>query len=162
MTKIIKMHQTRVTTTNRVMPRELNRNHTLFGGHILALIDQTSSIAVNLVTKEPIATVALDSVNFIAPLQQDEIYTLTCYASGIAASSIEVFFKIKGRAPTEDRETIRVNGFITFALLNHHDVSAQLEAFTQEEIYILEHFPQRLKQRHHKLQQLKEMQKLMD
>lgn len=157
MTKIIKMQQTRVTTTQRVMPKELNRNNTLFGGEILALIDRTCSISVNLVTKEAVATVSLDEVNFIAPIHQDDIYTLTCYASGIKESSVEVFFKIKGRNSSETTSNIKVVGFITFASLSHQNIPVQLIATNKEETYILNQFSNRLVKRYDKINQLKEL-----
>ncbi|BDR57206.1 acyl-CoA thioesterase [Xylocopilactobacillus apis] len=155
MQKKINISETKVINTNRVMPNELNGHKTMFGGKILSLIDRTASISVNHVTKEPIATVSLDEVNFIAPLHQNDIYTLTCYASGIYNRSVEVFFKIFGRDQSKEDSVVKVTGFITFALLTKVEVGADLIASTSEEKYILAGFKERLAKRKQKLNNLK-------
>ncbi|BDR59392.1 acyl-CoA thioesterase [Xylocopilactobacillus apicola] len=162
MSKQIKISDTITITTNHVMPNQLNGHNTMFGGEILSLIDRTAAISANLVTKEPIATVSLDEVNFIKPILPNSIYTLTCYASGTDDRSIEVFFKIKARELKENQMQTKVTGFITFALLNSATLDLELHPTNPEEEYVLDHFTARLEKRGIKIANLRDLLKIID
>lgn len=162
MTKKIQVTDTIINTTNRVMPDELNGHQTMFGGKILSLIDQTASIAAGKITSIPFATVSLDEVNFIQPIFLNEVYSLHCYVSGVVDRSIEVFVTIKAHDLKTNQLSVRVTGFITFALLKPGDIDIELIASNPEESYILNGFKERLDKRYKKIKNLNEMLQLLE
>lgn len=60
----IHISQTLSITNHRVFSADLNEHDTVFGGKILATIDDNSSIAASRVARIETVTVSVDQVNF--------------------------------------------------------------------------------------------------
>ncbi|MBK7827754.1 acyl-CoA thioesterase [Nannocystis sp.] len=61
-----------------MMPRDTNAHGTIFGGHILSLIDQAGAVAAHGVGARKVVTVAIREVVFKAPVHVGDI--VSCYA----------------------------------------------------------------------------------
>lgn len=64
-----------------MMPRDTNAHGTIFGGHILSLIDQAGAVAAHGVGARKVVTVAVREVVFKAPVHVGDI--VSCYAQVI-------------------------------------------------------------------------------
>ena len=62
-----------------MMPRDTNAHGTIFGGHILSLIDQAGAIAAHGIGARKVVTVAIREVVFRAPVQVGDI--VSCYTA---------------------------------------------------------------------------------
>ncbi len=62
-----------------MMPRDTNAHGTIFGGHILSLIDQAGAVAAHGVGARKVVTVAVREVVFKSPVHVGDI--VSCYAS---------------------------------------------------------------------------------
>lgn len=62
-----------------MMPRDTNAHGTIFGGHILSLIDQAGAIAAHGIGARKVVTVAIREVVFRAPVQVGDI--VSCYVA---------------------------------------------------------------------------------
>jgi len=62
-----------------MMPRDTNAHGTIFGGHILSLIDQAGAVAAHGTGARKVVTVAIREVVFKAPVHVGDI--VSCYAT---------------------------------------------------------------------------------
>ncbi len=99
----IHISQTLSISNHRVFSADLNEHDTVFGGKILATIDDNSSIAASRVARIETVTVSVDQVNFLLPFRLQDSMCAESYVSGVGHRSIEVFTKIIG-------ETIAMSG----------------------------------------------------
>ncbi len=60
-----------------MMPRDTNAHGTIFGGHILSLIDQAGAVAAHGIGARKVVTVAIREVVFKSPVQVGDI--VSCY-----------------------------------------------------------------------------------
>ena len=60
-----------------MMPRDTNAHGTIFGGHILSLLDQAGAIAAHGIGARKVVTVAVREVVFKSPVQVGDI--VSCY-----------------------------------------------------------------------------------
>lgn len=77
-----------------MMPRDTNAHGTIFGGHILSLIDQAGAIGAHRLGAGRVVTVALREVEFKAPVQVGDI--VSCYTKviGFGRTSIRVYVRV--------------------------------------------------------------------
>lgn len=90
-----------------MMPRDTNAHGTIFGGHILSLIDQAGAIAAHQVGARKVVTVAVREVIFKAPVQVGDI--VSCYATITrrGKSSLDVRVRVLAEDPVA-RECVEV------------------------------------------------------
>jgi len=76
------------------MPKDTNAHGTIFGGHILSLVDQAGAIGAHRVGAGRVVTVALREVEFKAPVHVGDI--VSCYTSvlGCGRTSIRVYVRV--------------------------------------------------------------------
>jgi acyl-CoA thioesterase YciA len=77
-----------------MMPKDTNAHGTIFGGHILSLVDQAGAIGAHRVGAGRVVTVALREVEFKAPVHVGDI--VSCYTSvlGCGRTSIRVYVRV--------------------------------------------------------------------
>lgn len=83
--------KTKATSCRRIFPKDLNDHQTMFGGEILALIDEVGSLSAQKVTNGEIVTGSISNVTFIKPIVLGETLTVNSFVSGVGQRSIEVF-----------------------------------------------------------------------
>ena len=66
-----------VTLTKIVMPGQANAVGTLFGGVVLAMMDEAAAIVALRHARKPVVTVHIDNVDFKAPIYQGEAVEVT-------------------------------------------------------------------------------------
>jgi len=90
-----------------MMPRDTNAHGTIFGGHILSLIDQAGAIAAHGIGARKVVTVAIREVVFKAPVQVGDI--VSCYAAVTkrGTSSLTVQVRVFAEDPVA-RDTVEV------------------------------------------------------
>jgi uncharacterized protein (TIGR00369 family) len=76
-------------THRLVLPGDLNHYGFLFGGRLLAWIDEASWIAASLAYPDcQFVTVAMDTVEFHHSVREGTILTITCRQSRVGATSV--------------------------------------------------------------------------
>lgn len=90
-----------------MMPRDTNAHGTIFGGHILSLIDQAGAIAAHAAGAGKIVTVAIHEVVFKEPVHVGDL--VTCYARTIriGKTSVTAGVRIVAQSPYGSRATPR-------------------------------------------------------
>ncbi|MCI7240034.1 acyl-CoA thioesterase [Aerococcus suis] len=110
--------ETLAVQTHLILPSHTNSFGNMFGGQLLAFIDNISAIAAMRVTRHRIMTAALDNMNFINPLPERNSVCLECYVSGTGTRSIEVFVKVLGENMLKHERYIAATSYLTFVVVD--------------------------------------------
>lgn len=91
-----------------MLPRDTNAHGTIFGGHILSLIDQAGAIGAHRQGAARVVTVAMREVIFKHPVRTGDI--VSCYASLVrkGKTSITVNVRVVAHRPTDPRHGVEV------------------------------------------------------
>lgn len=80
--------------TKVVLPHETNTLGKLFGGALLAWMDEIAAVAAHRHSKQAVVTVAVNHVSFYVPIDLGEIVTLEAKLSRAFGSSMEVIIDV--------------------------------------------------------------------
>jgi acyl-CoA thioesterase YciA len=102
----------------RVAPRpgDINANGHIFGGWILGQMDIAGGIVAGRVAKGAVATVAIESMTFIAPILLRDVISIYGEIERIGRTSIAIRLEV---IATRGGEEVRVtDGLFTFVALD--------------------------------------------
>lgn len=106
--------------TTHVLPPDTNSHGTLFGGRLMAYIDDVAAIAAVRHAREPVVTASMDSVDFLAPVKKGDSICVEAFVTWTHNTSMEVFVK----AVTEDLLTgdrkVCTTAFLTFVAIDEN------------------------------------------
>ncbi|MBM7601143.1 acyl-CoA hydrolase [Virgibacillus halotolerans] len=104
--------------TSHVLPPDTNAHGTLFGGKLMAHIDDVAAIAAERHARKQVVTASTDSVDFLAPVKEGHSICLESFVTWTHHTSMEVFVK----AVAEDLQTgsrqVCATAFLTFVAVN--------------------------------------------
>lgn len=86
--------ETLAVTTKIVLPNDTNPLGNLFGGQLLAWMDEISSVAAHRHCKRVVVTASINHVSFANPIAHGAIVTLEAKVSRSFTSSMEVFVDV--------------------------------------------------------------------
>ena len=152
----IKISQTLSISNHRVFSADLNEHDTVFGGKILATIDDNSSIAASRVARIETVTVSVDQVNFLLPFRLQDSMCVESYVTGIGHSSIEVFTKIIGEHLKTGERFLGLTCFSTFVVTDRQVTLPALLADKSEYDFVAQGYAQRQSERLAKLKRQRE------
>ncbi len=72
------------------MPEHANTIGTIFGGHLLNLMDETSAICARRHSEARVTTVSVESVTFFKPIQVGHVITVTAILCRTFTTSMDV------------------------------------------------------------------------
>ncbi|SFL36719.1 Acyl-CoA hydrolase [Paenibacillus sp. 1_12] len=124
--------ESRSYKTARVFPVDVNNNNTLFGGKLMAYIDDIASIAASKHSRRSVVTASTDSVDFLLPINPSDAVSLESFVTWTGTSSMEVFVKVV----TEDLKTgernIAATSFLTFVAFDENKKTAKVPTVIPE------------------------------
>ena len=77
----VPMSQSRTIQTKLVLPPDTNHHHSIFGGRVLAYIDEIAAIASMKHAKSEVVTASIDSVDFVSPAYAGDVLELEAIAA---------------------------------------------------------------------------------
>ena len=89
-----KANQSLAVQTKMVLPSDTNPLNTLFGGRLLAWMDEIASISAHRHCGRVVVTASINNVSFDKPIIAGEIVTLEAKVSRAFTSSMEVFVDV--------------------------------------------------------------------
>lgn len=100
------------------MPRDTNSNGDIFGGWLVSQMDLAGSVAAGKRARGRVATVAIDRMNFMVPVQVGAV--VSCYAEilSIGRSSIEMNIEVWASYAMENEATKVTEGTFIFVAIN--------------------------------------------
>ncbi|MDO3408816.1 acyl-CoA thioesterase [Saccharibacillus sp. CPCC 101409] len=119
------MESTPIRTTRsykmaRVFPTDVNSYQTLFGGRLMAYIDDIASIAAAKLCRANTITASTDSVDFLYPIYMTDSVTLESFVTWSGRSSMETFVKVVREDLKTGERRIAATAFLTFVAMDDH------------------------------------------
>ena len=90
----VKAKDTLAVTTNMVLPNDTNPLGNLFGGRLLAWMDEISAISAHRHSKRIVVTANISHVSFDMPIKEAAIVTLEAKVSRAFNSSMEIYVDV--------------------------------------------------------------------
>lgn len=92
--KSINAQDTCATATKLVLPNDTNTLHNLFGGQLMAWMDEIASISASRQCRRVVVTAAVNSISFNHPIKLGDFVTLEAKVSRSFTSSMEVIVDV--------------------------------------------------------------------
>ncbi|HEY8378885.1 MAG TPA: hotdog domain-containing protein [Nannocystis sp.] len=86
-----------------MMPRDTNAHGTIFGGHILSLIDQAGAIAAHAAGARKVVTVAVREVVFKEPVHVGDIVSCFTDVTRVGKTSLTICVRVEAHDPIGGR-----------------------------------------------------------
>ncbi|MBS4192133.1 acyl-CoA thioesterase [Bacillus sp. FJAT-49705] len=83
-----------VVKTSIVLPPDTNSYGTLFGGKLMAYIDDVAAISAMRHARKSVVTASTDSVDFLHPIHEGDAVCLEAFVTFTGRTSMEVFVKV--------------------------------------------------------------------
>ena len=102
-------------------PSDINANGHIFGGWVLSQMDIAGGITASKRSQGPVATVAIESMEFIAPIHLRDVITVYAEVERVGRSSMGVRIEV---IATRDRGASQVKvteGLFTFVALDEQN-----------------------------------------
>lgn len=113
-----KCKESRCVKISRVFPSDFNDHDTLFGGKLMAYIDDIASISASRHARTEVVTASTDSVDFLTPIGKSDSVCLSSYVTWTGRSSMEVFVKVVAENLKTGERRIAATAFLTFVALD--------------------------------------------
>ena len=104
----------------RVMPgpSDINANGHIFGGWVLSQMDIAAGIVASRRAKGPVATVAIEAMEFIAPIHLRDLISVFAVVESVGRSSMRVRIEVVATRDLGATEVKVTEGLFTFVALD--------------------------------------------
>lgn len=146
MKKKMRMQDTITIKSAQVFPPDTNYYGTLFGGKLMAHIDDVASISATRFARNPTVTASTDSVDFIRPIKVGDTVTLKAMVTYTGRSSMEVFVRVTSENLITGSEEVAALSFLTFVAIDQNGKTVEVGEVvpeTEEEKWLFETAPAR-------------------
>jgi acyl-CoA hydrolase len=141
-----------------VLPPDTNHYGTMFGGKVMAYIDDIAVIAATRHARRSVVTASTDSVDFLHPIRAGQSVCLEAFVTWTRHSSVEVFVKVIAEDMLSGERTLCATSFVTFVALDVNGEKQLVPAVipeTELEKFLYEGAPDRARKRLEKREQSK-------
>lgn len=104
--------------TAQIFPPDANAYGTLFGGKLMAYIDEVASIAAVRHSRQTSITASTDSVDFLAPIRVGDFIGVEGMVTYANNTSMEVFVKVVKEDVERDYREVCTTAFLTFVAVD--------------------------------------------
>lgn len=109
----ISSNVSRTIQTHLVLPPDTNHMGTIFGGTILAYVDEIAAIAAMKHSRRVVVTASIDSVNFLSSAKVGDILTLEAFVISTGRTSMEIFVKVESENLETAEKTLTTTSILT-------------------------------------------------
>ncbi|MFK4568515.1 acyl-CoA thioesterase [Enterococcus sp. UD-01] len=157
----MKCAETRAVQTHIITYPHLNFHKTLFGGQLMAWLDETAGIVAVRLSRAAIVTASVDHLDFLAPLKASHSVCIEAYVSGVGTRSMEIFAKVIGEDLFSGERYLAGTCFMTFVVPKGVKLPS-IEPETEEEHFICQGYEARKQVRQAKRQESLDLAKNID
>lgn len=112
------MRESRAVKASIVLPPDTNHHGTMFGGKVMAYIDDIAAISAMRHCRQRVVTASTDSVDFLNPIKQGDSICLESFVTWTHKTSMEVFVKVVAENLLTGQRVICATSFLTFVALD--------------------------------------------
>lgn len=115
--------ETKTVQTRLVMPPDTNHLDTIFGGKVLAYIDEIAALTAMKHANSSVVTASIDSVDFLSSAKVGDSLTLEAYVTYTGTSSMEVYVKVHAHDLIKNEKKLTTESFLTMVAVNEEGKS---------------------------------------
>lgn len=116
----IPMKQSRTISTRLVLPPDTNHHETIFGGRVLAYIDEIAAISSMKHSNTPVVTASIDSVDFLSPARAGDVLELEAVVSSTGRTSMEVYVRVRSFNVVTGKSKLTTESFVTMVAVDEN------------------------------------------
>ena len=102
-----------------ISPPDANNLGTIFGGKVMAYIDDIAGLSAMRHSRMIVVTASTDSVDFLRPLKAGQAIHLESFVTWTHNTSMEVFVKVMGEDLQTGERFVGATAFLTFVALDN-------------------------------------------
>jgi len=106
--------------TAQILPPDTNAYGTLFGGKLMAYMDDVAVIAAVRHSRRTCVTASTDSVDFLAPVKLGDFVILESFVTSTHKTSMEIFVKVLTESLKTGEKKVCATAFLTFVALDEN------------------------------------------
>lgn len=114
----VPMSQSRTIQTRLVLPPDTNHHQSIFGGRVLAYIDEVAAITAMKHAKGEVVTASIDSVDFVSPAYAGDVLELEGIVTCTGRTSMEVYVRVVSRNLKTSEERLTTESFVTMVAID--------------------------------------------
>jgi acyl-CoA hydrolase len=118
MTKAYSTEQSRTHQTKLVLPPDTNHLQTIFGGKVLAYIDEIAAVAAMKHCNQAVVTASIDSVDFISSAAVGDALSLEAFVASTGRTSMEVYVRVYSTNLLVGKKTLTTESFLTMVAVD--------------------------------------------
>lgn len=119
MTHTVPMSQSRTVQTHLVLPPDTNHHGTIFGGRVLAYIDEIGAITAMKHCNMPAVTASIDSVDFLSSARVGDVLEMTAIVTSTGRTSMEVYVRVESKNLLTGETRLTTESFLTFVAVEN-------------------------------------------
>ncbi|WP_307068236.1 acyl-CoA thioesterase [Alkalibacillus filiformis] len=110
-----KMKQTKL-----VLPPDTNHLDTIFGGKVLAFIDEIAALTAMKHSNAAVVTASIDSVDFLSSAKVGDALTLEAFVTRTGRTSMEVYVKVYADDLLRRHKELTTESFLTMVAVDQN------------------------------------------
>lgn len=122
----------KVLMTQLVMPEHANVLGNIFGGQLMAWIDQAAAICAFRHARKLCVTASIDAVDFISPVRIGDIVILEANLNYTGRTSMEVGVMVTAENPLTGEKNKTTTAYLTFVALDEAGKPSQVPEIVPE------------------------------
>ncbi len=112
------MGQSRTIQTHLILPPDTNHHQTIFGGKVLAYIDEIAAITSMKHANGAVVTASIDSVDFLSSAKVGDVIELDAIVSSTGRTSMEVYVRVTSMNLLTGEEKLTTESFVTMVAVD--------------------------------------------
>lgn len=145
---------------SHVFPPDTNMHGTMFGGKLMASMDDVAAIAAQRHARRLVVTASTDSVDFLQPVKEGDAICLEAFVTYAHNTSMEVFVKAVTENLLTGERKVCTTAFLTMVALDENHKPTLVPAVfpeSEEEKWLHARAPERAEHRRQRRKSVKEV-----
>lgn len=142
-----KSQESRTTTTKLVLPNEGNQLGNLFGGQLMAWMDEIAAISAHRHSNRVVVTASVNNISFNYPIKVGDIVTLEAQVSRAFSTSMEIFIDVNVEHPSSGKKIKCNEAIYTFVAIDQIGTPIEVPSLIPETDLEKERFASALRRR---------------
>ncbi|MFC7062045.1 acyl-CoA thioesterase [Halobacillus seohaensis] len=150
MDQILPVSHSKMVQTRLVLPPDTNHLDTIFGGKVLAYIDEIAALCAMKHSNSVVVTASIDSVDFLASAKVGDALQLEANVTATGRSSMEVYVKVFADDMLQAKKVMTTESFLTMVAVDENGKPKVVPGIlpeTEEEQRLFETAPARKEHR---------------
>nr|WP_083834263.1 acyl-CoA thioesterase [Alkalibacillus haloalkaliphilus] len=118
--------------TKLVLPPDTNHLDTIFGGKVLAFIDEIAALTAMKHSNAAVVTASIDSVDFLSSAKVGDALTLEAFVTRTGRTSMEVYVKVYADDLLRRHKELTTESFLTMVAVDQDGKPTQVPEIIPE------------------------------